>query len=205
MKRIDYQIISNLIEEGSRVLDLGCGSGELLSQLTEEKKVVGEGVEIDDEKIQECFKKGLVVHHGNIDEGLPDYPGNSFDYVILSQTLQVTHNPLLVVNEMLRVGKQAIVSFPNFGHYAMRLQLMVYGRMPVTKAFPYQWYDTPNIRHTTIKDFKAFCEQNDFQIQEITYLKDFGSKISPLLINWRARLAIAVLIKGDTAGMRVKR
>lgn len=198
--RIDYQIISNFIDDGSRVLDLGCGNGELLEELIREKHVKGEGVELSDEKTMECINKGLAVHHGNIDQGLQGYLDKSFDFVILSQTLQVTHNPVLVINEMLRVGRQAIVSFPNFGHYAMRLQFGVFGKMPVTKAFPYQWYDTPNIRHTTIKDFINFCHQNRFGVEQIIYLKDFQRQILPYLVNLRARIAISVLTKGESDG-----
>lgn len=194
IKRIDYKIISNFIENKSSVLDLGCGDGSLLAYLIKNNDIKGEGIEISEEGMRSSIERGLAVHHGNIDEGLKEYGDNSFDYVILSQTLQMTNQPVLVINEMLRVGKYAIISFPNFGHYAMRFQLALYGRMPVTKAFPFQWYDTPNIRHTTINDFKSFCLDNDFYIEQKIYLRDFQNQLTfPIFHNIRARLAIFVL------------
>lgn len=194
-KRVDFQIIAGFIEPGSRVLDLGCGGGELLEMLTRERDVRGEGVEISEKAVRESLSKGLIVHHGDIDEGLDSYADDSLDYVILSHTLQMTQQPEFVIREMLRVGRRAIVSVPNFGHYTMRLQLLA-GRMPVTKAFPYQWYDTPNIRHATIRDFRRFCAGHGFRIEEEADLRNIETRRSRFLSNLFARLAIFVL-SGD--------
>lgn len=193
-KRIDFAVITGFIPEGARVLDLGCGDGGLLAQLIAEKQVSAEGVDIAADGIERCVARGIPVHHGNIDEGLKDYAAHSFDYVILSQTLQVTRDPLLVLDEMLRVGDKAIVSILNFGHIVMRLQLL-FGRMPVTKTFPYQWYNTPNIRHTTIRDFRRFLEDNGFAVQQEVDLLDTDRTTTRLFSNLRARLAIFVLTK----------
>ena len=194
-KRIDYQIISSFIKNGSKVIDLGCGNGDLLYELEKEHNVKGQGIEISDEGITQCIKKGLAVHHGNIEEGLSDYADNTFDYVILSQTLQVTNTPAFIIGEMLRVGKKVIISFPNFGHYNMRFQLGILGRMPVTKTFPYQWFDTPNVRHTTINDFRKFCQSHGFVIEKEVFLKDFNKTRSAFLSNLLASTAIFVLKK----------
>lgn len=194
-KRIDYQIISGLIPNGSRVLDLGCGNGDLLYKLEKEHQIKGEGIEISDEGITECIKKGLAVHHGNLDEGLSDYADDTFDYVVLSDTLQATRKPAFIIDEMLRVGKKVIISFPNFGHYSMRFQLGLLGRMPVTKAFPKEWHDTPNIRHTTIKDFRKFCGEHGFTIEKEVFLKDFNTVRGGFGTNILSRMGIFLLSK----------
>lgn len=195
--RIDLHIISGFVEPGSKVLDLGCGSGDLLLKLKQEKQVAGEGIEISDEGVRDCISKGLAVHHGDIDEGLDSYADGSFDYVVLSQTLQMTHNPAFVLQEMLRVGTKAVVSIPNFGHWPMRRQLLL-GRMPVTPTFPYRWYETPNIRFTTTRDFKEFCPENGFVIEDEAYLSGSDKRVPRFLSNLAARLAIFVLTEEGT-------
>jgi methionine biosynthesis protein MetW len=160
----DYEQIARLVPEGSRVLDLGCGNGQLLKMLMERKGVTGRGVDIDEENVVECIRKGLSVFQGNLDEGLADYQDKSYDYVILNRTLQVVLKPDYVIREMLRIGDRAIVSFPNFGHWKVRLSLLLKGRMPVTRMLPFEWYNTPNIHLVTIKDFKRFCLVNGIDI-----------------------------------------
>lgn len=160
----DYSRIVTLVEPGSRVLDLGCGNGELLARLIQERGVRGMGVEIKPEAVVECIHKGLSVFQGNIDEGLADYGDASYDYVILNQTLQVIRHPAFVVEEMLRVGRRAIVSFPNFAHSHVRWQLLFRGRMPRTTKLPFEWFDTPNIHLVTIRDFEEFCKKRRIRI-----------------------------------------
>ena len=155
----DYDIVLELIPPQAKVLDLGCGSGELLERLIGEKKVHGRGLDIDPELVIKCVEKGLSVVQGNLDEGLAQYQAKSFDWVVLNQTLQVTHRPALVLREMLRVGLTSIVSFPNFAHWSVRSQLFFRGRMPVSRSLPYPWYSTPNIHLPTIRDFRRLCRQ----------------------------------------------
>ncbi len=196
-RRADFDVIAGFVRPGSRVLDLGCGGGELLVKLREEKDVDGEGIELSEAGVEECIRNGVAVHHGDIDEGLDSYADDTFDYVILSQTLQVTHKPLFVLSEMLRVGSEAIVSIPNFGHWAMRWQLL-HGRMPVTETFPYEWYDTPNIRHATIRDFEEFCAKNSFAIRRRAYLVDTRrARRWGLFKNLFSEVAVYVITGGD--------
>ncbi|MHB0977427.1 MAG: methionine biosynthesis protein MetW [Candidatus Aquicultorales bacterium] len=173
-RRIDYGLILDMVPEGSRVLDLGCGNGELLKLLIKERKVGGFGVELEEERVYACIARGLSVHHGDIDEGLTDYPNDTFDYVILSLTLQAVRKPKFVIDEMLRVGKKAIVSFPNFAYLPVRWQLGIAGHMPITKDLPYSWYDSPNIHLTTIKDFWKFCRENDYAVDKAFYIGNKG-------------------------------
>ena len=161
------QQIFNVIEPCSKVLDLGCGDGALLHALREQKQVTCYGIEIDFDNILACISKGLSVYQGNIDEGLPEFSDLSYDYVILSHTLQQIHKPLFVLSEILRVGKKAIVSFPNFGHWKIRFQYCLTGQAPKSPALPYNWYDTPNIRILTIQDFKNLCHQLGFLVQAL--------------------------------------
>ncbi len=189
--RLEYEAICHLVEEKSRVLDLGCGNGNLLKLLRLKKHVHGIGVEKSDEKIFECIQKGISVHHGDIDVGLADYPDHSFDYVILSETLQEVHKPSLVIQEMLRVGKWAIVTFPNFGNWRVRLQILFTGCTPMTKSLPYQWYETPNVQYMSVSDFLHFCKEKDYVIEEKIYFS-FGRRFS-LWPNLLAESALFVI------------
>ena len=155
--RADQRFIADLVPQGARVLDLGCGDGALLARLREERGAEVRGVEIDLDNVARCIERDVPVYQGDLDEGLADVPDDRFDVVILSQTLQVVKRPRLVLTEMLRVGRRSVVSFPNFGHWKVRAHLALRGRMPVSDAIPYSWYDTPNIHHTTIADFRDFC------------------------------------------------
>ena len=192
-RRVDYELIEEMIVPGSRVLDLGCGDGRLLEELIEQKNVVGRGVEIDDQRVIECVERGLAVFHGDLLEGLSYYGDASFDTVILSQTLQQTLDPRKVLREMLRVGKRAIISFPNFGHWSIRLKLLLTGRMPRTRNLPHQWYDTPNVHLLTVRDFREFAEKEGTRILSEIFLDLRGERMVPLMENWRASTAIFLL------------
>ncbi|RPI08295.1 MAG: methionine biosynthesis protein MetW, partial [Acidobacteriales bacterium] len=165
MGRSDFAIISDLVEPNTKVLDLGCGDGELLQWLAEHKGVEGRGIEISSARVQRAISRGVSVYQGDIDEGLADYPGAAFDYVILSQTLQETRHPLSVLREMLRVGRNAIVAFPNFGHWSVRLAHLVSGRAPKTSLFPHAWYDSPNIHFLTVKDFEELARRESWTVE----------------------------------------
>jgi methionine biosynthesis protein MetW len=172
--RLDHRIIAELIAPGSSVLDLGCGSGELLCLLIRERGARGQGIEIDDRAIYTCVALGLNVLHGDIDSGLSEYPDRSFDYVILNQCLQQVRHVEQVLADSLRVGEKVIVGFPNFAHYSARLQLFFKGRAPVTPSLPYQWYETPNIHFLSISDFFDFCRNKDINIEGCRYIGDKG-------------------------------
>jgi methionine biosynthesis protein MetW len=185
--RADFQLITNWVEPNSRVLDLGCGDGSLLALLNRTRATRGYGVEINDDNIVTCVKNGINVIQNNLESGLSTFESDSFDYVILSQTLQAVHQTESIVKEMLRVGRQAIVTFPNFGYWRNRWQILA-GRMPVSKTLPYQWYDTPNVHLCTINDFEDFCHQHNVQILEREILTR-GNKVE-LLPNWLGNLAV---------------
>jgi len=160
----EYKIIADLIDEKTRVLDVGCDDGTLMEFLKLNKNINVRGIEISKEKVQVCLAKGLTVIEGNAEFDLKQFPDNSFDYVVLGQTLQAFINPEVVIKELLRVGKKAIVTIPNFGHWKVRLNLLLKGSMPVTKSLPHDWYNTPNIHMCTIKDFFKFSKIINFKI-----------------------------------------
>ena len=162
--KTEYKIIKNIIEKNSRVLDVGCDDGTLMELLKIDKNVDIRGIEISKEKVQICISKGLTVIEGNAEVDLKQFPNDSFDYVILGQTLQAFINPEIVIRELLRVGKKAIVTIPNFGHWKVRLNLLIKGTMPITNSLPNNWYNTPNIHMCTIKDFVKFSKIIDFKI-----------------------------------------
>ena len=168
----EFKIISQLIDENSQVLDIGCGDGILMDYLIEEKKVNIRGIEISKTKVQNCIAKGLTIIEGNAEEDLQQFPNKSFDYVILSQTLQAFLNPEKVINELLRIGKQAIVTIPNFGYWKIRLHLLLKGTMPVTRTLPDEWYNTPNIHLCTIKDFVFFSKAKNFKLSKSIALRN---------------------------------
>ena len=198
--RFDLQIIASWIEPGTRVIDLGCGEGELLKYLIIHKNVTGSGIEHDESRVTLCIEKGLSVLQGDINEEVLDYPDNAFDYVILSQTLQQVYEPDTMIRSMLRIGKKGIVSFPNFSHWRCRLQLLSSGYAPVTRQLPYEWYNTPNIRVITIKDFRKFIHEVGFNIlKEVainTQSQDRYGKVIQFLRNLRATYGIFLIGNG---------
>jgi methionine biosynthesis protein MetW len=170
LSRTDRDVIMTLVPEGSKVLDLGCGDCSLLSELVARRRVQGTGVDINGAQLVNGLAHGLNVYQGNLDEGLADFPDRSYDYVILNQTLQVVKNPLLVLNEMLRIGRFGIVGFPNFAQWKLRSGLFFGGRAPKSPALPFEWYDTPNIRVLSISDFFDYCQRQNIQMVHERYL-----------------------------------
>ena len=191
--RVDHQIIADLIDPGSRLLDLGCGNGNLLKILIQEKKVKGVGIEKDLDMVKKCLEKGISVYHRNLDEGIAHYPENQFDYIVLSLTLQALKHPDETIREMVRIGKKAIVSFPNFGNIKIRFDLLFKGKMPKSRFLPYEWYNTPNIHFCSVKDFKDFCRNENIKIVNEIFLKKMNRKILGIWPNLFASLAIFVL------------
>lgn len=163
--QLDHQVILDLVNQQSSVLDLGCGTGDLLYLLIKEKRVSGQGIEIDDRAIYKCVAKGLNVFHGDIDSGLAEFSDKSFDYVVLNQSMQQILHVDKVLCDALRVGKKVIVGFPNFAYYKSRLQMFFQGRSPVTASLPYQWYETPNLHFLSITDFKNYCRLKKINIE----------------------------------------
>ena len=160
----EFKVIADLLSDNTRVLDVGCGDGSLMSLLKKEKNIEVRGLELNQENVQQCIHKGLPVIQGNAETELHQFPDQSFDYVVLSQTLQAFLDPELVLKELLRVGKQAIVTIPNFGYWKIRLHLLLKGTMPITKTLPDEWYNTPNIHMCSIKDFYNFVKSRDIKI-----------------------------------------
>jgi homoserine O-acetyltransferase len=186
--RFDYAMIAEIVEPGSRVLDLGCGDGQLLAWLGEHKRVDARGVEIDPQKVRRAIARGVSVYQSDIDQGLADYSDGAFDFVILSQTLQEMRYPMRVLREMLRVGRHAIVTFPNFGHWTTRIAHLMSGRSPNTKLFPYPWHDSPNLHFLTIHDFVQLCREQNWVIERQIFVK--GNREARLLPNLFAEVAV---------------
>ena len=174
----EFKIISNLINKNTRVLDVGCGDGTLMEYLKDSRKIDIRGIEISKNNVQKCLSKGLTVIEGDAEKDLLQFPDGSFDFVILSQTLQAFLTPEIVIKELLRVGKKAVVTIPNFGFWKVRLHLLLKGTMPITKNLPDEWYNTPNLHMCTLKDFYNFCENRNIKLDQSIALKN--EKISTI-------------------------
>lgn len=199
--RIDLLLIGQMVQPGSRVLDVGCGDGALLDYLVQERGADARGIELSQDGVNACVARGLSVIQGDADKDLRDYPSKTFDYVILSQTLQATHRPRDVLRELLRIGRRAIVSFPNFGHWRVRSDLWFSGRMPNTGTLDNPWYSTPNIHLCTIRDFVVLCDEMGIEIEENLSINASGQPMkwarSVFLANWFADQGLFVLKSRD--------
>jgi len=193
--RGDLRLVSSMIEPGTRVLDIGCGEGELLSYLAQTKNVDGRGMELSQSGVNSCVRHGLPVIQGDADNDLEDYPSAAFDYVVLSQTLQATRNPRAVLNHLVRIGRHAIVSFPNFGHWRIRIGLLLTGRIPNTELLPYPWHETPNIHLCTIRDFAALCAAEGIKVERSISLDRHGRPYTRALANLLAEQGLFLLSK----------
>ena len=193
----EFKVIADLLPNNTRVLDVGCGDGSLMNLLVKEKNIEVRGLELEKQNVQECIYKGLPVIQGNAETELYQFPNQSFDYVVLSQTLQAFYNPDKVLKELLRIGKSVIVSIPNFGYWKVRTSLLFFGKMPMTKTLPNSWYDTPNLHMCTIKDLFNYCDEQNIKIQKVVgvnedkislitksnlEIKNFSSKLGIFLI-----------------------
>lgn len=190
--RPDLAVIRDNVAPSSRVLDVGCGDGTLLQALRDQKGCDARGMELDSDNVAQCVGKGLSVIQGDADEDLAFYPDATFDYAILSQTLQTTKRPDLVLDELMRIGRRAFVSFPNFAHWRVRLSLFWNGRMPVTRLLPEGWYETPNIHHVTVDDFRAYVREQGIKVEKAWFLSG-DRRRSPAAANFRAEHAIFLL------------
>lgn len=189
-RRLDYELIQALVPDGARVLDLGCGDGQLLAELEQRKGCRGRGIEINERAVLACIQRGVAVYHGDMVEGMGFYHDDTFDVVILSQTLQQAADPVRVIQEMLRVGKTAIISFPNFGYWRVRLQLLLRGCMPKTPLLPYNWFNTPNVHLCTVNDFRALCAMLGLECVQEIFVAPPARAIGSFWANARASLAI---------------
>ena len=176
--RVDLRLVAELVDPGARVLDIGCEDGTLLQLLADTKAVDGRGIELSQKGVNQCVARGLSVIQGDADNDLVQYPDNAFDFVILSQTLQATRKPKMVLEQLLRIGRRAVVSLPNFGHWRIRTQIALRGRMPITENLPYTWYDTPNIHFCTIRDFLGLCQEIDAEILVAVTLDGRGRRMA---------------------------
>jgi len=190
--RPDLAVIARHVAPGSRVLDVGCGNGELMAVLQAEKQVDARGLEIDPEEVERCVARGLSAVQGDANRDLADYPDDAFDYAILSQTLQTAERPDLMLDQLLRIGRKAFVSFPNFAHWKMRASLLWNGRMPVTRHLPVSWYETQNIHHVTVTDFRQLLADKGVAIERSWFFSG-DTQLSPLGANWRAEYAVYLL------------
>ena len=191
--RGDLRLVGSMIEPSTRVLDIGCGDGELLYYLVHSKGVDGRGMELSQSGVNSCVRHGLSVIQGDADNDLEDYPSDAFDYVVLSQTLQATRRPREVLLNLVRIGRHAIVSFPNFGHWRIRLGLLIAGRLPSTALLPYPWYDTPNIHLCTIRDFALLCRDEGIRVEKSVSLDRHGRPYTRALANLMAEQGLFLL------------
>lgn len=206
--RKDWKLIESLINKNSKILDIGCGEGELIKQLQNNLNADTRGIELDRNLAKDAISKGFSVVQGNAETDLDQYSNSSFDYVILSQTLQAMYNPKTVLHELLRIGAKAIVSFPNFGHWKIRFQLLFKGKMPITKGLPYTWYDTPNIHFFTLKDFQEMCNDSNINIERSIGLSGKGEQFEIMnnapLANLLTNEAIFLLSKKKYESIKIK-
>ena len=205
--RKDWELIQTLIEDNKKVLDIGCGAGELINKLEINKLSDARGIEVNGNLVRSALSLGISVVQGDAERDLSQYSNESFDYVILSQTLQAMYNPKKVLLEMLRIGNKVVVSFPNFGHWKIRTKLLISGRMPITKDLPYNWYDTPNIHFFTLKDFQKMCEEENIFIEKSIGLTEYGKQFEinrSLYANLYTNEAIFLLTKKTVEPIKLK-
>jgi len=201
--RTDHAYIESRIPSGARVLDLGCGDGTLIERLARDKGCDVLGIDIDEQAVRECVARGVSVHHGDMLEGMASFPDHAFDCVILSQTLQQALRPAAVIEEMLRVGRRAIISFPNFGQWKVRLQLLLRGRMPVTGLLPYSWHETPNVHLLTVRDFRRFCSERGLRIIDRAFFSASFARLPGFGANALAAMAAFVVERNGSTGREV--